>query len=135
MADSASFISQLNVALPGDSATFSQAAVQWQHIKRTIQSTFNNLNDEMSASAGELNALNGLTSGLQTQINSLRLTSIDGLSANFASSLSSMAATLSSNKLSASQTAINSILWDGAERYVQSDTPAGAAEGAVWFQI
>lgn len=133
MADSASFIAQFDVNLPTTSATLSLAADRWQHIKRTVLTTLPNMGSEMSATPGCLNHLNGLTSNLQTQLDTFR-GNLSSMSANIQVMISDMQSAVESNMLSANGTAIDSLEWDGAKQYFQTATPS-AQEGAIWFQL
>lgn len=155
MADSASFISQLNISLPTASATASKAAQRWQHIKRAIKATLPNMSSQMSATPACLNHLNGLTANFQTQLNTLKnnaaamsgsiqtrintmSTSLNAdvgvISASRQAQVNAMRTSIETNSATASATVETCLLWDGAAKYVQTATPS-ANVGDIWFQI
>lgn len=131
MADSASFIGQLDINLPTNSATLSTAASRWQHLKRTIKTTLPNLGSEASATPAELNHTKGLTANLQTQLNSLRITKLEALS----SSVQTQAEALRVGRLSRSGTAIDALLWGGSGQHFQTATPTTSVIGSLWLRL
>jgi len=143
--ESASFIAQLNVNLPTESATVSTyLALQIRMVKRAITTTLGSLNSEVSAGPAQLNRLAGLTSDMQAQINTLKLTRLPNMSASVEAALRAMSAglatrmaevsaTLNATLLDVSATAVNTIRWDGAQQFVQTATPSSPEVGALWF--
>lgn len=69
--ESADFISQLDITFPvgGDQRTTADDHLRLT--KKALKQSFPNVSSEVSASAGELNALVGVTSGIQAQLNEL----------------------------------------------------------------
>lgn len=106
--ESATYINQLVVTNPAGTDLRNTADDHLRLIKTVLTSSFTNVNNEVSASAGEINYLRGVTSNLQTQLN---------------------------NRLNLSATANNSVLWEGARKYVSTASASGAADdGSIWFR-
>lgn len=69
--ESATYISELNASNPAAGDTFGgQAAAHLRLIKSVLLNTFPNISGPVTASHTELNYLDGVTSGVQSQLNS-----------------------------------------------------------------
>lgn len=114
--ESATFINQLNTAYPEISDAYSTADDHLRLIKSAIRNTFSDVGSEISASAGEFNFLIGVTSNLQTQIETTNA--------------------LYNDIIGGTATAANAIEWEGAARFVSTATASDGigANGDLWFR-
>lgn len=107
----------MDIDYPSASGTASLSWAAIQEVKRPLINTFPNLASEMSASAAELHSLIGLGGTTVAQM------------------LADLSATMTTQKYGVDDTATAAVEWDGSAKYVQSDTPALATEGDLWFQL
>ena len=113
--ESATYINQLVLTNPtsGDKKTTSDDQIRLA--KLVVKNSFTGLvNSTVSASSGEMNQLVGVTSNLQTQLNTAK---------GYFSALTSGAST-----------AANTVLWDSATKYVSTASANGGSNGDFWFQ-
>lgn len=114
--ESATFVNSLVKTNPtsGDKKTTTDDHLRL--IKNVLQNTFVNVTREVSASAGEMNYLSGLTSTAQTQINT---------------TLSMFVAITSG-----SSTISNAVLWHGSTKFASTASASGTGtDGDFWFQF
>ena len=114
--ESATFINQLVTTNPEGSDAYSTADDHIRLIKAALRNTFLDVGSEVSASAGEINALIGVTSNLQTQLNTI----ID----------------LLGDITGGTATVANAIQWEGATRFLSTATAdvSSGANGDIWFR-
>ena len=157
--ETATWLSDLDPANPKGVDQRSTADDHVRLCKKVWVNSFPNINAEVSASAGVLNFLVGVTSNIQTQIDTEAATrettsatlqfNIHLLSATMAktvnassdalvASIETLSATLNASKLDTGATAASAILWDGAAKVVGNQTAsvsAGIAVGDLGFII
>lgn len=136
--ESANYISGLVQTNPDGTDDRTTADDHLRLVKRVVYQTFPNLAAEVSASAGELNFLVGVTSSIQTQLNA-RL----GVSATavYATGAASAAFAVSASRLDG----VEGIYFfrqyastrSSATVFIQTATPAAtlAGNGSIFFQI
>ena len=130
---SCSYISQLNPQWPSASERISLSPGHFLVLKRAWHDTFPNLDNQVSAVPSELNALIGLTTNFQTQINA-RADSLLTLSSTLKTRLNAMSASSNAALLGISATAMSMAKWESLTQYWSSATPA-ASIGDIWFEI
>lgn len=114
--ESATYINQLVLTNPTSNDRKTTTDDQVRLVKSVLTNSFSNLkNNEISASAGEMNQLVGVTSNLQTQINTTKTTFAD--------------------ITSGASTAGNAVLWDGATKYISTASASSGDDGDYWFQF
>ena len=157
--ESATWLSDLDPANPKGVDQRSTADDHVRLCKKVWVNSFPNINAEVSASAGVLNFLVGVTSNVQSQIDAeaaarastsvtlnLQIQVLSATMANrvnaasdaLVSSIDTLSATLNASKLDISATAASAILWDGAAKVVGNQTAsvsAGIAVGDLGFII
>ncbi len=112
-------------------------------------------NTQWASLPSEVAYLSGVTSAIQTQINSkeptITVTASRALVSDASGKLAISAATSNevgylsgvtsgiqaqiNGKLGATSTAVNSTKWAGRQCFVSSTTPSGGVSGDIWFQI
>ena len=113
--ESATYVNQLVLTNPTSSDKKITTDDQLRLVKKAVTKTFTGLiNNEVSASAGEMNQLVGVTSNLQTQLNATR--------------------GLYSDLTSGASTAGNAVLWNGATKHVSTSSAVGGTNDDLWFQ-
>ena len=150
--ESATWISDLDPANPKGTDQKGTADDHARLIKQTIVNSFSNINAEVSASAGALNYMVGVTSSVQGQIDAeissraatsatLNLaidtlsatlnTQITTLSSTLNTQIIDLSATLNAAKLDVDATAAAAIEWNGAEKVVGETTASVSSIMAV----
>ena len=114
--ESATYINQLVTTNPEGSDAYSTADDHIRLIKAALRNSFVDVGSEVSASAGELNYLRGVTSNLQTQIET-----VDALYDDITGGTATVA---------------NAVQWEGATRFVSTATADGGSgsNGDIWFR-
>lgn len=146
--ENATYISQLDAANPKGTDQRGTVDDHARLIKRVLLNSFPNVNSEVSASSGELNALVGVTSGVQeqivneilvrsatsqtlnTQIQTLSATmntDIQNTSAALSTQMADLSATLHTTLLTISGTAADSNRWSGSALFIDATTASVSA--------
>lgn len=113
--ESATFINQLVTTNPEISDAYSTADDHIRLVKAALRNSFVDVGSEVSASAGEFNYLRGVSSNLQTQIETTNA--------------------LYNDIIGGTATAANAVEWEGAARFVSTATPAAqGSNGDLWFR-
>lgn len=131
--ESANYVSQLVSTNPAGTDQRSTLATHMRLTKQVSINTFPNLSSEVSATAGSLNLCIGLTANAQGQLNGIN-SAIAALSANLQTQIGNSSAALGATKLALSATAISAVSWGASAKYIQTATPALAAND-IWFQM
>ena len=145
--ESATFLSELDPANPKGTDQKATADDQIRLCKSVWLNSFPNINAEVSASAGALNYMVGVTSNVQTQIDSetaarvatsasLNLSiavlsatmanTVQATSATLIGAVQTLSATLNASLVNVDETAAAAVKWGGSEK-IEGDTTASVS--------
>jgi hypothetical protein len=113
--ESATYVNQFVLTNPVSNDRKNTSDNQLRLLKSVLKNSFSNINDVVSASAGEMNLLVGVTATLQTQLNVNKV--------------------IYAEITAGSATVANAVLWDSAAKFVSTATASGTGtDGDFWFQ-